>query len=117
MAVFQKLIVRAIAKDSSEKAVLPEKGQRERASRFNNGDSMTNDVLLQTMVAVPTVGAEGFPGSGGIQFDGDGCSSEEQRLEIIKHKILEKLIVRLDGPLHGSCSEPSKTRHEVPNCD
>lgn len=78
---------------------------------------MTNDVLLQTIVAVPTVGTEGFPGSCGIRFDGNDCSSEEQRLEIIKRKILEKLIVRLDGPLHGSCSEPSKTRHEAPNCD
>ena len=58
---------------------------------------MINNALSQAIVAAPVP----IPGDEGIQFDEEEGSLEEQRLETIKRKILEKLTIRLGGqPLH-----------------
>jgi hypothetical protein len=59
---------------------------------------MMNGSFAQATVAPSALGDGRFPCGEGIQFDGDVCTPEEQRLEAIKNKILKKLAVRLDAP-------------------
>jgi len=46
------------------------------------------------MIAPATTGCE-YPYVEGIQFDEDVWTPEEKEMEVIKRKILEKLLVRL----------------------
>jgi hypothetical protein len=57
---------------------------------------MTNGISGQTAVIAPAPEDSGFPFGEGIQFDEDVWTPEEEDLEVIKRKILEKLLVRLE---------------------
>jgi hypothetical protein len=58
---------------------------------------MINGILGQTPAIAPGAANSGYPYGEGIQFENDVWTPEERELEVIKRKILEKLIVRL-GP-------------------
>ena len=65
---------------------------------------MMNGIVGQTPVVAPAVAGSEYPFCEGIQFDEDVWTPEEEDMEVIKRKILEKLLVRL-APANapGSC--------------
>lgn len=56
---------------------------------------MTNVTLGKTPMVAPAPAACEYPFGEGIQFDEEAWTPEEQEMEVIKRKILEKLMVRL----------------------
>ncbi|HEX4265415.1 MAG TPA: hypothetical protein VH597_13845 [Verrucomicrobiae bacterium] len=62
---------------------------------------MINGTLGQTPVVAPASAGCVYPYSDGIQFEQDVWTPEEEEMEVIKRKILEKLLVRL-APANGT---------------
>jgi hypothetical protein len=58
---------------------------------------MINGILGQTPAIAPGAANSGYAYGDGIRFEDEVWTPEEQELEVIKRKILEKLMVRL-GP-------------------
>jgi hypothetical protein len=56
---------------------------------------MTNGTLGQAPVVAPAPAGCGYPYGDGIQFEENVWTPEEEEMEVIKRKILEKLLVRL----------------------
>ncbi|HWD92778.1 MAG TPA: hypothetical protein VG938_10550 [Verrucomicrobiae bacterium] len=67
---------------------------------------MINGTLGQTPVVAPAPAGCEYPYGEGIRFDEDAWTPEEEEMEVIKRKILEKLLVRL-AP--GSAARTSRT--------
>ena len=63
---------------------------------------MTNGTLGQAPVVAPAPAGSEYPFCEGIQFDEDAWTPEEEDMEVIKRKILEKLLVRLAPEKMGS---------------
>jgi len=57
---------------------------------------MTNGTLGQIPAIAPPSAGSGYPYGDGIQFDDEVWTPEEEEMEVIKRKILEKLLVRLE---------------------
>jgi hypothetical protein len=87
--VFLKLIIHSPAKDSEKNTVLLGKGQ------CPDNNPMINGILGQTPAMAPGAANSGYPYGDGIRFEDEVWTPEEQELEVIKRKILEKLMVRL----------------------
>jgi hypothetical protein len=56
---------------------------------------MINGTLGHAPVVAPAPAGCEYPYGEGIQFDQDTWTPEEENMEVIKRKILEKLLVRL----------------------
>jgi hypothetical protein len=56
---------------------------------------MTNGTLGRVPALAPAPPGTEYPFGDGIQFDEDVWTPDEENMEVIKRKILEKLLVRL----------------------
>ena len=92
---FVYLIVGFEPKDFLPPAVLLGKG-RYGLTDGPDDELMTNGTLGQVPAVAPAPANTGYPYGDGIQFDEDVWTPEEEDMEVIKRKILEKLLVRLE---------------------